>query len=117
MISVHDKPWLLTALALCGLGLAGCDEMTRFRHEKFACGPNPAGLVEIVLNSQKKGSEARIEFLDRQTEARLAEVSDRLFVLETASDRFQLDRQTGEIILTTGTRFLQLSCTRTVFTM
>ena len=108
---------LSAGLSLGLLALSACDEMTRFRHEKYSCDANPAGLIEVVLNSQKTGSMAQLVRLDGEQSLPLTEASDQLFVLEDDGLRMQIDRQTGEIILTQGTRFYRLICTRSVFTM
>jgi len=34
-------------LAAASYLLAGCDELTRFTQERYECGTNPNGLVEI----------------------------------------------------------------------
>ncbi len=108
---------LPAALSLGLLVLSACDEMTRFRHEKYSCDQNRAGLTEIVFNSQKEGSMAQLAWLSGSQTLRLIETSDQFFILQEGGLRMQIDRQTGEIILTEGTRFFRLSCTRSVFTM
>ena len=52
--------WFQNALLLVAAGylLAGCDELTRFTQERYECGNNPNGLVEIDFREFKKGSEA-----------------------------------------------------------
>ena len=109
--------FLSAGLCLGLLVLSACDEMTRFRHEKYSCDANPAGLIEVVFNSQKVGSEAQLEQLSGSRTLPLIEASDQFFVLQDGTLRMQIDRQTGEIILTEGTRFFRLACTRSVFTM
>lgn len=109
--------FLPAALSLGLLTLSACDEMTRFRHEKYSCDQNRAGLTEIVFNSQKEGSMAQLAWLSGSQTLPLIETSDQFFILQEGGLRMQIDRLTGEIILTEGTRFFRLSCTRSVFTM
>ena len=97
--------------------LSACDDMTRFRHEKYSCDANQAGLIEVVFNSQKEGSLAQLERISGSQTLPLIEASDQFFILQEGGLRMQIDRQTGEIILTEASRFYRLACTRSVFTM
>ena len=55
------KNALLLAAASCLL--AGCDEMTRFTQERYECGNNPNGLVEIDFREFKKDQRRQSHLL------------------------------------------------------
>ena len=54
----------LAPLAAAGLLLAGCDDLTRFEQERYECGSNPDGLVEIDFREFKKGEQTTVIFTD-----------------------------------------------------
>ena len=112
-----DRRTSLLSTCLCCVLLTGCFSMERFRHEKYSCDQNRAGLIEVVFNSQKEGSMAQLAWLSGSQTLPLREVSDQFFILQEGGLRMQIDRQTGEIIMTEGTRFFRLACARSVFTM
>ena len=47
---------LLSVLAVI---LSGCINLERFRHEKYSCTNNRAGVDEVIIRRAKKGAEVK----------------------------------------------------------
>ena len=104
---------LLTASCI----LSGCYDLTRFKQERYECGQNPNGLVEIDFRDFKAGSEATVTFTDETLTMKIIESSDDRFTLADDSLIVRVDRDTGTIRLTRGSRYRNVKCTKSEFHM
>ena len=107
----------LAPLAAAGLLLAGCDDLTRFEQERYECGSNPDGLVEIDFREFKKGEQTTVIFTDETVTMPIIESSDSRFTLAGPGLIIRIDRASGTIRLTRGTRYLNVKCTKSNFRM
>lgn len=107
----------LTPLAAAGLLLAGCDDLTRFEQERYECGSNPDGLVEIDFREFKKGEQTTVIFTDETVTMPIIESSDSRFTLAGPGLIIRIDRASGTIRLTRGTRYRNVKCTKSNFRM
>ena len=105
---------LLTA---AGCFFAGCDYLTRFNQERYECGYNPDGLVEIDLREFKEGSQASVTFTDEAVTMRIVESDDDRFTLSSPGLIVRIDRGSGTIRLTRGSRYHNVKCTKSKFRM
>ncbi|MGC6496479.1 MAG: hypothetical protein ACON4I_01060 [Candidatus Puniceispirillaceae bacterium] len=105
------------ALLTIGVGLAACDDLTRFEQERYECNLNRQGLLEIDMRSTKTGDEVTVTFSDETVAAVIMESSDSTFTLAKDNLIMRIDRESGTIRMTRGTRFVNIACTRTVFRM
>ena len=106
----------LIILAL-GVGLVACDDLTRFEQERYECSFNNQGLVEVDMRSTNTGDEVTVTFINETVAAVIMESNDRIFTLAKENLIMRIDRETGTIRMTRGTRYTNISCTRTVFRM
>ena len=97
--------------------LAGCDDLTRFEQERYECGPNPDGLVEINFRDFDKGAKTPVTFSDKTVTMSIIESSDARFTLTTPGLIVRVDRGSGTIRLTHGTRYRNVRCTKSNFRM
>ena len=104
-------------LAATSYLLAGCDELTRFTQERYECGSNPNGLVEINFREFKKGSETAVTFIDETMTMPIVESSDERFTLAGQGLIVRVDRITGTIRLTRGTNYRNMKCKKSKFRM
>ena len=104
-------------LAAASYLLAGCDELTRFTQERYECGTNPNGLVEIDFREFKKGSEAAVTFTDKTIIMPIIESSDERFTLASQGLIVRVDRGSGIIRLTRGTSYRNVKCKKSKFRM
>lgn len=97
--------------------LAGCYDLTRFKQERYECGQNANGLVEIDLRDFDKGSEATVTFTDETRTMKIVESTDDRFTLTDESLIIRVDRDTGTVRLTRGSRYRNVKCTKSEFHM
>ena len=60
---------------------AGCDDLTRFKQERYECGYNPDGVAEIEFRSFEEGADATVTFSDETVIMPIVESSDARFTL------------------------------------
>ena len=104
-------------LVAAGYLLAGCYELTSFTQERYECGSNPNGLVEIDFREFKKGSETAVTFTDETIIMPIIESSDERFTLASQGLIVRVDRGSGTIRLTRGTIYRNVKCEKSKFRM
>ena len=104
-------------LAAVGCLFTGCDDLTRFNQERYECGYNPDGLVEIDLREFKEGSQATVTFTDEAVSMPILESNDNQFTLSGPGLIVRIDRGSGTIRLTRGSRYRNVKCTKSKFRM
>ena len=100
-----------------GCLFAGCDELTRFTQERYDCGYNLDGLVEIDLREFKEGSQATVKFNDETVLMPIVESNDNRFILTRPGLIVRIDRGSGTIRLTRGSHYRNVKCTKSKFRM
>jgi hypothetical protein len=115
----NPEPVRLTFLAvtLAGMLVAGCDDFTRFQQERYECNLNRHGLVEIDIRETKIGKEAAVSFTDGTQMMVLTESTDEVFTMTKAPLILRIDRTTGIVRLTRGSRYMTISCSKSEFRM
>ena len=111
--------YMKSSLSLIAAGclFAGCDDLTRFNQERYECGYNPDGLVEIDLREFKEGSQATVTFTDEAVTMPIVESNDDRFTLTGPGLIVRIDRGSGTIRLTRGSRYRNVKCTKSKFRM
>ena len=104
-------------LLTVGVGLAACDDLTRFEQERYECNLNRQGLVEVDMRSTRTGDEVTVTFSDETVAAVIMESNDSTFTLVKDNLIMRIDRESGTIRMTRGTRYVNIACTRTIFRM
>ena len=105
------------ALLAVGVGLAACDDLTRFEQERYECNLNRQGLLEVDMRSTRTGDEVTVTFSDETVAAVIMESNDSTFTLVKDNLIMRIDRDSGTIRMARGTRYVNIACTRTVFRM
>jgi len=111
------RPLTLCGLIVGGFALAGCDEMTRFKQEKYECGLNASGIVEIDFRSMKVGDAATLVTNDGDGAATITFADDDEFLLEAEGLIIRIDRKTANIRATRGNFYREISCVKSEFRM
>jgi hypothetical protein len=104
---------LVTATCL----FSGCDDLTRFEQERYECGYNPDGLVEIELRDFEKGAATTVTFTDETVTMPVIEISDERLTLGAPGLIIRIDRGSGIIRLTRGSRYRNVKCVKSKFRM
>ena len=100
-----------------GVGVSACDDLTRFEQERYECNFNMQGLVEVDMRSTKTGDEVTVTFINETVAPVIVESSENHFTLVRDDLIMRIDRATGTIRMTRGSRYVNIACTRTVFRM
>ena len=111
--------YLQNSLLLAAMGclFTGCDDLTRFNQERYECGYNPDGLVEIDLREFKEGSQATVTFTDEAVSMPILDSNDNQFTLSGPGLIVRIDRGSGTIRLTRGSSYRNVKCTKSKFRM
>lgn len=104
-------------LALCLPLVAGCDLLTRFHKEHYACPLNPTGIIEVDFRAFGIGEDAQLLFTDKTVTAKIIESTDEALSVQKENLIVRVDRNSGIVRLTRGSRFTNVRCTKTVFKM
>jgi hypothetical protein len=105
-------------LGIMGLGaimlLAGCE---RFRHETYTCPHNAIGLHELIINDNKAGADVTVVEYEKEYGIPIGSITDDQMMASNQDMVLILNRQTGRLNITMGTRTLFMTCEKAVFTM
>ena len=104
-------------LAAAILLLSACDEINRFKQEKYDCDWNPAGILEIELRSVKVDAKANLVTFDGNQTGKLVFSDDRELIIEAPSLIIRIDREKALIKATRGSRYHEMRCRKTEFKM
>ena len=114
----------MSALIRVGFGLtlgilllSACDEINRFKQEKYECDWNPAGILEIDLRSLKVGAKANLVTFAGDQTGKLVFSDDQEFIIEAPRLIIRIDREEALIKATRGSRYHEMRCRKTEFKM
>ena len=114
---IKDKPRTFVLLLIAGCFIAGCKDLTRFEQERYECGYNPDGLIEIDFRVFEEGEETKVVFNDGTATMQIIESSDMHFVLTAPGLIIRVDRESSIIRLIRGTRYRIVKCKKSNFRM
>ena len=97
--------------------VAGCDFLTRFEQERYECPSNPTGILELDFRSTSIGSKATATFADRTITGRIIESADDQLSIQKDNMIIRVDRNSALVRLTSGGRYVNIRCNKTVFKM
>jgi len=108
-----------TACLLCMIAVlvSGCINLERFRHEKYSCSHNRAGLDEIIVRRAKKGADVNIVAGGKEISGQITAITDEAASISYENINLTLNRKTGAITLADKNRYYRLNCTVSVFTL
>lgn len=108
--------WQIAVLCLCAGTLTACPT-ERFRHEKYQCNSGSFGIAAIILNDTGVGDDATIIGYGNEKTAEITASSASSVALKLDGGKLTIDRDSGEVTLKRGKRYIVMSCTKSVFTM
>ena len=114
---VRSNRWTIARLVTACFLVVGCDDLTRFKQERYECGYNPDGLVEIDFRNFDEGEETNVVFNDGTATMQIIESSDTHFVLTAPGLIVRVDRGSSTIRLIRGTRYRIVKCMKSNFRM
>ena len=117
MKSRRPSKTTFVTLAIVGLLMSGCEDFTRFKQERYECSGNQHGLLEIDIRETKVGDEVAVSFMDGPKIMKLTQSSDTAFTVTKGQLILRIDRATGTVRLTRGSRYLNVSCSKSEFRM
>ena len=109
-------PTALT-LSVATMILSACISLERFRHEKYSCTPNRAGLNELIIRHAKTGADVKIIAGGKDTSGQITAISDEQASISYETIELTVNRKTGIIMLADRNRYYRLNCSVSVFTL
>ena len=97
--------------------LSACDEINRFKQEKYECGWNPAGILQIELRSMKVNAEANLVTFEGDQTGKLVFSDDRELIIEAPELIIRIEREQALIRATKGTHYHEMRCKKIEFKM
>ena len=97
--------------------LSACDDFNRFKQEKYECGWNPAGILEIELRSMKVDAKVSLATIDGDRTGKLVFIDNMELIIEAPELIVRIDREKSLIKATRGTRYHEMSCKKIEFKM
>ena len=114
-MSTFIRMWFGLAAAI--LLLSACEEINRFKQEKYDCDWNPAGILEIELRSVKVDAKANLVTFDGNQTGKLVFSDDRELIIEAPNLIIRIDREKALIKATRGSRYHEMRCRKSEFKM
>ncbi len=102
---------------ILAMGLSGCLNFERFRHEKYVCNSYDLDIEEIIIRRAKAGKTVVIDGFKRDREGLIAGISETDAVIEVDGLKIMIDREEGAVSALRGKRYYKLSCKQTIFTI
>lgn len=111
----RHRPPFTAPLIVAACLLAGCYELTRFKQERYECAFNQQGLVEIDFREFEVGGETTVIFRDETVMMPIIQASDESFSLAGDGLIIRVDRSSGTVRITRGTRYRNVKCVKSKF--
>ncbi|MDC1293735.1 hypothetical protein N8Z70_01670 [Candidatus Puniceispirillum sp.] len=105
-----------TTLMLLITSLSACFP-ERFRHEKYDCSSSPGPIQAIVLSKAEVGNHARIISITGEKEASVKKINTQIAILYFADRQIKVNRESGAITLTYGSKYKRMMCKKSLFKM
>ena len=106
-----------TILATLLILLSACDDVSRFKQEKYECGLNSTGILEIDLRSMKVDAKVNILLVDRHITGKLVFSDDQNLVIKAPELIIRIDREKSLVKGTHRTNYDEMKCKKTEFKM
>ena len=99
----------LWALVLTPL-LSGCDQFSRFNHEKYDCGNNSTGINEILINKVKKGSTINFTLNGVVEQSTINKVEKSEVYINLKNKIIKINREDGKLTVKEDNKVIILEC-------
>ncbi len=107
--------WL--GLSLAAILLSGCINLERFRHEKYSCSSNRAGIDEVIIRRAKQGAEVKIFSAGNEKTGQITAITEDAVTISYQEVGLTLNRISGSITIADKNRYYRLNCSVSVFTL
>lgn len=108
---------IIVGFTALSIGLSGCLNFERFRHEKYVCNSFNLDIAEIIIRRAKAGKIVLISGFERDREGLIVNISETDAVVEVDGLKLMIDREAGSVSAIRGKRYYKLSCKQTIFTI
>lgn len=109
--------WTGITLATLLVLFSACDDVSRFKQEKYECDLNSTGILEIDLRSMKVDAKVNILLIDRHMTGKLVFSDDRNLVIEAPELIIRIDRKKSLVKSTYRTNYHEMKCKKIEFKM
>ena len=99
----------LWALVLTPL-LSGCDQFSRFNHEKYDCGNNSTRINEILINKVKKGSNVNVTLNGEMEQFKINKVEKNEVYFNLKNKIIKINREDGKLTVKEDNKVIILEC-------
>ena len=99
----------LLALVLTPL-LSGCDQFSRFNHEKYDCGNNSTRINEILINKVKKGSNVNVTLNGVMEQFKINKVEKNEVYFNLKNKIIKINREDGKLTVKEDNKVIILEC-------
>ena len=89
----------------------------RFRHEKYDCSSSPGTIKAIILSKAEIGNHAKIIGMAGEQAASVEKIDNQEAILHFADRQIKVNRGTGAITLTYGSKYRRMICKKSLFKM
>ena len=93
-----------------------CKDMSRFRFERYICGPNRADLSEIIVRSARLKAKVQIQKGADEITGIIEESSEEWLKIQANNLVIDINRETGLIKIKTNLNSVFTHCEKSVFT-
>ena len=97
--------------------LSACEDFNRFKQEKYECGWNPLGILEIDLRSIEVDTKPNLVTIDGDVTGKLIFSDDQELIIKAPELIIRINREKSLIRATKGTRYHQMQCKKIEFKM
>ena len=90
--------------------LIGCDQFSRFNHEKYDCGNNSTGINEILINKVKKGSTVNATLNGVMEQSKINKVEKNEVYFNLKNKIIKINREDGQLTVKEDNKVIILEC-------
>jgi len=113
----QKQNWMQTTTLLLLISSLWACFPERFRHEKYDCSSSPGTIKAIVLSKAEVGNHAKIIDVNGEQAASVEKIDTQVAVLHFADRQIKVNRETGTITLTYGSKYKRMVCKKSLFKM
>ena len=90
--------------------LSGCDQFSRFNHEKYECGNNSTRIIEILINKVKKGSTVNVTLNGVMEQSKINKVEKNEVYFNLKNKIIKINREDGKLTVKEDNKVIILEC-------
>ena len=90
--------------------LSGCDQFSRFNHEKYDCGSNSTRINEILINKVKKGSTVNVTLNGVMEQTKINKIDNSRVYFNLKNKTIKINREDGQLTVKEDNKVIILEC-------